>query len=245
VTLRSPWVIIPLSVLLGLFLWFGLVDGADGIRKVGYWLVLVVAIVGPIVAAVRLWREAARSPGFRRRLLAVLAFSTVASVAFAWLAMASMIHIILVLFCGVGVAVATVAAVAASAAFRPDSPGRAGLDRAARSLWTLALAGGILCLSLPLGVRLQSTAVERAKRWVEAAAAEVLAVERSSGHLPGALGGILERVGPPPRFLPPDGGYDGSLPGGAFEFRLDDPSSSPLSWLVYDGRSGAWRRESF
>ena len=81
--LRTPWIAVLLALASGLFLWFGIMDGMPGIRMVGYSLAFAVAVVGPVLAAVRLGKEAAASPVFRRRLLVLLAVPTVASLAFA------------------------------------------------------------------------------------------------------------------------------------------------------------------
>jgi len=73
-------------------------------------------------------------------------------------------------------------------------------------------------------------------------AAEVRAVERSTGRLPADLAEILPRVGPAPRGCrPTDGGYRPSPEAGTFQFIiLDSDGLIDSSWWRFDGRTGEW-----
>jgi hypothetical protein len=195
-TPRSPWIVVPVTVTAGLVLYLWLAWGDPGLSGLFLLLFLAVAFGGPLFAAIQLGGQAVESPPFRRRLFALLAFP-----AGAGLLMGGMAGIEGGLFFALTLVFLATAALAAcafltTAASRPGGPGREGVKEASRSLWTLVLAGAVFCcVSLPAAWAVEAYTIGRAKAWVEAAAAEVRAVERSTGRLPADLAEILPLAG--------------------------------------------------
>lgn len=240
--LRSPWVVVPLAVTVGLVLYLGLAWGGPGMSGLLLFLFLAVALGGPLFAAVHLGGQAVASPIFRRRLLHLLAFPAGAGLIMGWMAggHGDLFFALVLVF--MGMALVSACAFVASVAHRPGVPGREGLAEVARSLWTLVLAGVVFCcVSLPTAVAVDSYELGRAKSWVESAAAEVRSVERSTGRIPAELTEILPRIGPAPRKCPSaDGGYRAWPEKGSFQFSFPESGGLMFSYWIYDGRSGEW-----
>jgi len=237
-TLRSPWIAVPIAAGCAALLYLGMAVGTDGIVDLVLFVLLVSGLVGPLFAAVRLGGTASGSTPFRRSLLAILAFPAVAAVVIGWLGHAGPLVTLSVVLVFMGVAVMSALGFLASAAVRG---GREEFEGVARSLWTLVLAGAVFCLSLPVGCVFESMAIARAKAWVEVAAAEVRAVEVATGRLPADLQEILPRIGPAPRpAFGPEGGYRPSAEPGSFQFQVKDESATFYGWWIYDGKSAVW-----
>ncbi len=243
--LRSPWVVVPLAVTVGLVLYLWLSWGEPGLSGLFLLLFLAVAFGGPLFAGVQLGSQAVASPTFRRRLLALLAFPAGAGLLMGWMAgrQGDLFFAVILVF--MAMALVSACAFLASVAHRSGMPGREGLDAAARSLWTLVLAGGVFCcVSFPTEWAVGAYNFGKAKSWIESAAAEVRAAEKSTGRLPADLTEILPRIGPaPPLCVSADGGYRPSPGSGTFQFSFPDDSGLFGSWWIYDGRTGEWRYE--